>query len=36
MGIDSAMALILYKEEVLKAPNIHIAALLYIFPRAFK
>ena len=36
MGTSSAMVLIPYKEEVLKAPRIHITALLYIFPRNFK
>ena len=36
MGISSVMASISYEGEVLKAPNIHIAALLCIFPRAFK
>ena len=36
IGISSAMASIPYKGDVLKAPRIHIAALLYIFPRAFK
>ena len=36
MGTSPMIALILYKGEVLKAPNIYIAALLCIFPRAFK
>ena len=36
MGTSPVMALILYEGNVLKAPRIHIAALLYIFPRAFR
>ena len=36
MGINPTMALILNKGDVLKAPNIYIAALLCIFPSAFK
>ena len=36
MGINPAMASILYERDVLKAPNIHNATLLCIFPRIFK
>ena len=36
METSLAMALILYNGEVLKAPKIHIATLLYIFSRVFK
>ena len=36
MEMSPAIALIPYKGEVLKAPRIHIAALLCIFSRAFK
>ena len=36
MGISPVIALILYEGDVLKAPRIHIATLLCIFPRAFR
>jgi len=36
MGISLAMALIPNDREVLKAPKIHMAALLCIFPSIFK
>ena len=36
MGISPVMALILNEGEVLKAPKIHMAALLCIFPSIFK
>ena len=36
MGTSPAIASIPYDGKVLEVPKIHIAALLYIFPRAFK
>ena len=36
MGMSPVMASIPYERNVLKAPRIHIAALLYIFPKAFR
>jgi len=35
MGIIPAIASMPSIEDVLKAPSIHIAALLYIFPKIF-
>jgi len=36
MGMSSAMALIPNNGDVLKAPKIHMVALLCIFPNIFK
>ena len=36
MEMSPVMASIPYEEDVLKASRIHIATLLYIFPRAFR
>jgi len=36
MGTSPAIALIPYEGDVLKAPRIYIAAVLCIFPRAFR